>query len=121
MKRLDEVGNAVNLICVILVTLYRLSTRNYAIGDELSRSMASRWCTLTSSKAAIWNTNQIWFPPQSSLVKDDGFLQMAHNNIFNHFAKPSSSIITRMYGEKVGRVSCFVSRCLQTLSKHSVK
>ena len=68
----------------------------------MSRSMASRWCMLTSSKAAIWNTDQIGFPPQSSLVKDDRFLQMVHNNIFNHFAKPSSSIITRMYWQKGG-------------------
>ena len=56
-----------------------------------------------SSKAAIWN-------PQSSLVKDDRFLEMVHNNIFNHFAKPSCSIITRMYGEKVCGVSTFVQQ-----------
>ena len=80
------------------------------IGDEPSFSMASCWCTFTSSKASIWNTNQIGFPPQSSLVKDDRFLQMVHNNIVNHFAKPSSSIITRMYGEKVGGISCFVQQ-----------
>ena len=72
--------------------------------------MASRWYTLTSSKAAIWNTNQIGFPPQSSLVKDDRFLQMVHNNIFNHFAKPSSSIIIRMYGKNVDGVSRFVQQ-----------
>ena len=36
----------------------------YANKNELSRSMANLWLTVTSSKMAIWNTSQIVSPKQ---------------------------------------------------------
>ena len=72
--------------------------------------MASRWSTLTSPKTAVWNSCQIAFPQQSSLVKDQRLLQMIRNNIFAHFAETWHLSFTEMHGEKEGGVSCFVQQ-----------
>ena len=69
--------------------------------------MANRLSTSTSSITAIWNTNQIAFAQQSSLVKDYRLLLMIRNNIFAHYVKPWSLNFTQVHGEKVGVLSCF--------------
>ena len=72
--------------------------------------MASRSSTFTSSKTAVWNTCQIAFPPQSSLLKDLRLLQRIRNNLFIHFAESLHLSFIEMHGEKVGGVSCFVQQ-----------
>ena len=52
---------------------------------------------VTLSKMATWNTSQIAFFRQSLLIKEYRLLQMIRNNIFNHFPKPWSLILTQMH------------------------
>ena len=82
----------------------------YAIYDELSRSIANRLSTLTLSKTAIWNTSQIGFPQQSSLVKDNRLLLMISNNIY---ASLSEVMELNFYSNALRKSwwgSCFVQQ-----------
>ena len=82
-----------------------MTTYNYAIKDELSRSMTSLMSMFTTSKAAIWNTSQIAFLQQLLLVKQCRLLEMIRNNIFSHFPKSLGLILILMHDENVDGIS----------------